>query len=289
VVLINDGSLTPVPNDLVPAPLQSLSTIEVLRLRRNLGHQRAICIGLCVVTINDRYAGTDAVVIMDADGEDRPSDVPRLIQRFKDHNGLKLVFASRERRSEGVVFAFFYQAYRLAHRILSGVPVRVGNFSAVPYASLPQLAVVSELWNHYAAAVVQARLPIDTVPTTRGRRLFGTSKMNFVALVGHGISAMSVFGERIGVRALIATITLAVILVLALLATIAIRLFTPLAIPGWATTAAGLTAVLLTQSIMLALAFSMLTHLGRAGTTFLPVRDYVWFVERLECLWSRDA
>ena len=46
----------------------------VLRLRRNVGHQRAIALGLTYLQVE---AGCEAVIVMDADGEDRPADVPR--------------------------------------------------------------------------------------------------------------------------------------------------------------------------------------------------------------------
>ncbi|HEX2723110.1 MAG TPA: glycosyltransferase, partial [Gemmatimonadaceae bacterium] len=289
VVLIDDASVTPCPSDLIPDPLDAITQVNVLRLRRNLGHQRALCIGLCAIGGSDRYVDSRGVVIMDADGEDKPSDVPRLLERFSSHAGARLIFARRERRSEGFIFTVSYKAYRVLHLILTGIPVRVGNFSVVPRSFLDRLSVVSELWNHYAAAVVHAGLPTDSVPTTRGRRLFGESKMHFVSLIGHGLSAMSVFGDRIGVRSLIATISLGALLFLALVGTIAASLLTPIAFPVWAVTATGVIIVLLTQSVILSLAFSMLIHVGRAGTTFLPARDYQWFIEGLRCVWKRDG
>ena len=100
-------------------------------------------------------------------------------------------------------------AYRFVHLLLTGERVRVGNFSVIPRDLLRRLVAVSDLWNHYAAAVFHARIPYTTIPTTRGTRYAGASQMNFVALVTHGLSAMSVFGDRIGVRLLIVTCALA--------------------------------------------------------------------------------
>jgi polyisoprenyl-phosphate glycosyltransferase len=94
------------------------------------------------------------------------------------------------------------------------------------------LVVVSELWNHYAAAALKARLPYVTVPTHRAGRLSGRSRMNFIGLVTHGLGALSVESETIGVRMLVVSLVLMSCLVSALLATVAIRLGTGLAIPG---------------------------------------------------------
>ena len=103
-------------------------------------------------------------------------------------------------------FAVFYHLYRHLHRALTGVRVRVGNFSILPFAYLSTLVAMSELWNHYAAAVFRSKLAFRMIPIPRGTRIAGSSKMNFVALVSHGLSAISVFGDIVGVRLLIASL-----------------------------------------------------------------------------------
>src|SRR5262249_49894452 len=159
---------------------------------RNLGHQRAIAIGLTYLYVTHQH---DAVIVMDGDGEDRPADVLALIERSEAGGGSRVVFAQRKRRSEGVAFQFGYLAFRAVHRVLVGRGVEVGNFSLVPRAALARLVSVSELWNHYAAAVYQARIPLEMIPTTRGERIAGQSRMNWIALVMHGLSAVSVYSD----------------------------------------------------------------------------------------------
>jgi hypothetical protein len=176
--------------------------VQVLNLRRNLNHQRPIAVALCHVQDTMEL---DAVVVMDADGEDRPEDVPRLVQEFHRQRAQRIIFAERTRRSEGVVFGVFYALYRLIHRVLTGRAVRVGNLSIVPRSALVSLGAAPELWNHYAAAVFKLRLQTGTIQSSRGHRLAGTSRMNFVSLVIHGLSAISVFGEIVGTRLLAAT------------------------------------------------------------------------------------
>ncbi len=286
VLIVDDGSRASAPPDLVAAPFRSIRRVQVLSLLRNVGHQRALCIGLCHVAADRELQGNRGVVVMDADGEDAPADVARLIAAFEEKHGERAIFANRMRRSEGALFRAFYFLYRGAHRLLTGIPVRIGNFSVLPMSFVRRLTVVSELWSHYAAAVVQSRLPMDLLPTARASRLFGRSRMNFVALVSHGLGAMSVFADRIGVRALIVSLALTSVLVAGLLAVVAIRWFTLLAIPGWATSAAGILAVLVTQSLLLALFFAFIIHLGRAGGSFLPARDYSWYIDRVYLAWS---
>ena len=97
-----------------------------------MGHERAICIGLCAIEAKTAHHSYDGVVVMDGDGEDLPSDVPRLVEQMRTHNGSRIAFACRGRRSEGWLFTLLYHAYRWTHYVLSGVPVRIGNFSMSP-------------------------------------------------------------------------------------------------------------------------------------------------------------
>jgi polyisoprenyl-phosphate glycosyltransferase len=199
LVIIDDGSYER-GTDLALPPA-GFAGGTIVRLRRNLGHQRAICIGLA--WIHSNLPGSTTVV-MDADGEDDPADVPRLIAVFSAAGGDKVVFAARRRRSESMTFQAGYFAYRLLHRLLVGIPVRVGNFSVLPWSALRRLVVAEELWNHYAAAVVRGRLPRLEVSTHRARRLGGDSTMRFVPLVMHGLSAIAVFADIVCVRLLLA-------------------------------------------------------------------------------------
>ena len=281
VILVDDGSSTPVPSEFPGRWPGALRRVEVLELRRNLGHQRAIAIGLSYVR---EHVPCETIVLMDSDGEDDPADVPRLLERYRDEAGEKIIFAERTRRSESWSFVLFYNLYKFLHRLLVGLAVRVGNFSAIPRSRLESLCVVSELWNHYAAAVVKSRQPFETVPTRRADRLAGRSGMDFVRLVAHGLSAISVFGDIIGVRLLVATLVLIALTIVGLGTTVVLRLATDLPIPGWATSTFGLLTVILFQAVMLSIQFSFIVLGGRQGTAFLPCRDYAYFVAGLRTL-----
>jgi polyisoprenyl-phosphate glycosyltransferase len=284
ILLIDDGSTTEPDGLFLKAPLSAISRIERLRLRRNLGHQRAIAIGL---TFLAQERGCDAVLVMDGDGEDKPEDVPRLIETFLGQQKRAVVFAQRVRRSEGIVFRVFYLLYRWLHRLFTGISVRVGNFSIISKEHLQSLVVVSDIWNHYAASVYKARLPMTLVPTNRGVRLAGQSKLNFVGLVVHGLSAISVFAETVGVRLILGTGVLMLLAVMLLAAVVMIRITTDMAIPGWATSAVGLLLVIVLQMMTLVVGLTFSVLFSRNNLTFLPIRDYQFFVAAAESLYVR--
>jgi hypothetical protein len=283
VFLVDDASTLPFSKNLFSCDYECIRSIDVLSLRRNLGHQRAIAAGLSYVEAN---VTCHYVVIMDSDGEDNPSDLPGLLRKCIS-SGDKIVFAARTRRSEGWLFRFLYQLYRLVHFLLTGVSVRVGNFSVVPITALRRLVAVSELWNHYAAAVHKAKLPMDIVPTARSCRLAGPSHMDIVALVVHGLSAMAVFGDRIGVRILLLVFLGMVLDLAALLSVIAVRLFTSWAIPGWTSYATGILLVILIQMSVVVLVFVFVILASRDRVNFIPARDYVYMAGAVQRVYEQ--
>lgn len=285
ILLVDDGSTMPVPEDLARSRFEAIETIDVLSLRRNLGHQRAIAVGLSYIEANQPQC---SVVIMDSDGEDNPKDVPRLVRECFADRGEKIVFAARTKRSEGWIFTFLYHLYRAIHFLLTGVRVRVGNFSIIPPNALRRLVAVSELWNHYAAAVYKAKLPMEFIPSERGARLEGPTRMDMVSLVVHGLSAMAVFGDRIGVRLLILVSVGMGATVMALAVVIAIRLLTDLAIPGWATYVTGLLLVMLTQMLLVTLVFVFVILAARNAAHVLPTHDYVRVIGGRQRIYGRQ-
>jgi glycosyltransferase involved in cell wall biosynthesis len=289
VLIVDDASVIEPTERVVPRQFRALRRVDVLGLRRNLGHQRAIAVGLAYIQDRLGAAGYEAVVVMDGDGEDAPEDVPRLLDRLRQEGGKTIVFAERTRRSESLTFQVFYFLYRQLHVVLTSKRVRVGNFSAIPRRRLESLVAVSELWNHYAAAVFHSRQPYCTIPTHRAKRLGGRSSMNFVSLVAHGLSAISVYREVIGVRLLVMAIILALLSIVGLIVTVFLRLATSLAIPGWATSTVGLLLIVLIQAMLLSFVFCFVILGDRNGTTFLPIRDYPYYVGHTRTLYEQPA
>jgi polyisoprenyl-phosphate glycosyltransferase len=285
ILMVDDGSSQKYGAKDFAHHYSAIQNIRRLRLRRNLGHQRAIAIGLAHL---QQTATCDAVIVMDSDGEDTPEGVVELLNAFETTHGTTAIFAERSRRSESLVFRFFYQLYRVVHRALTGVSVRVGNFSILPPEYLNTLVAMSELWNHYAAAVFRSKLPFTMIPIPRGTRIAGTSKMNFVALVSHGLSAISVFGDIVGVRLLIGSLAGSFLAAAGIVAVAAIRLFTNRAIPGWATYATGALAIIMIQFITIAASFTFFALSSRTNLGFVPLRDYSLFVEDIVDIYSHE-
>lgn len=268
VIAVDDGSLeTFDPETVSTGTFRHIESVEIVRLAFNAGHQRAIAVGLVVAAEDARL---DGVVVMDSDGEDRPEDVPHLI-KAADQNCV--VVARRTHRSEGLAFRTFYAAYKLLFRVLTGARIDFGNFCFVPRRHLVSLTYNANIWNHLAAALTRSRIPVRRVETSRGTRFAGNSKMNFLALVLHGLSAVAVYSDAALVRIVISALLLAAATAIALAAVVAVRLGTDWAIPGWATNLFAALSILFVQSVMFGLVSVFTLLNGRTGVSFIAATD----------------
>lgn len=213
--------------------LAEVGDVTVLEPPFNLGHQRALVYALRKIL--GRVEPDDYVVTLDADGEDQPEDLPRLLAPIagKPRNQRPVVLALRTKRRESLGFKLFYRLFRLLFRGLTGTTVRSGNFAAMP-GSIAKKALLHPTFDlSYSSAILALNLPVEYVPCERGKRYEGRSKMTYGKLAMHGLRMLMPFTDRIAIRALGAFVFFAVLGALLVLLVIALKLFTSSAIPGW--------------------------------------------------------
>ncbi|HOJ04267.1 MAG TPA: glycosyltransferase [Bacteroidota bacterium] len=274
--LIDDGSYEDEKE--LESILLDYNDVIIVRLKRNLGHQKAIAIGLCVIQRENCY---DGVIVMDSDGEDRPEGICQLIESSVAGDEKCIVFAKRARRSEGALFKIMYSIYKKMSVSLTGYVVNIGNFSYIPSALLSRICVISELWIHYPAAIMKSKIKILKVPLDRGKRYIGNSKMNMTSLVTHGLGAMSVFSDVLGVRVIISISSLiGLIGVLTVLFSILVIGFPQ--IRGHEIYLSLTVAVmLLAQLVVGSFAFTFSVLNNRKGYETIPIRDYKIYIQKI--------
>ncbi|GAB3017146.1 glycosyltransferase [Spirosoma pulveris] len=253
-------------------------SLSILRLFRNVGHQKAIALGLSyLASLPEQYP----TIVMDSDGEDRPEDIPELIKTGVSSPD-RIVFAHRAKRHESFVFRLFYEVYKRVFQLLTGKVITFGNFSLVPARQLRKLTHVSEIWNNYPGGVIRSRLPYTAVPLERGRRLAGESKMNFVSLVLHGLSAVSVLMDTTAVRLALFCVIMVVVSVSGIGMVVALRLFTDTAVPGWANYLVFSFLIVILQAFLISLLLVFIVLSYRTQPQFIPARQFQDFVEKVE-------
>jgi hypothetical protein len=274
VAAIDDGSSNVPPISKFNDQLGKVEELKIIHLASNLGHQRAISVGMVSAFKSQEF---DAVVVMDSDGEDRPSDVVKLLEHWDQHP-TQIIVARRARRSEPLLFRCFYVLYKVLFRALTGQTINFGNFCLIPKNALQSLVHNPATWNNLAAAIKRSRLACAYLPIDRGVRLSGISKMNFVSLVLHGISAISVYSDVVLVRIISMAVVTGLIMMVGLAGVVYIRLMTDWAIPGWASYMVAALAIIFSQSLLMAaLALLQLVSL-RSLNPFVPVVDTMKFV-----------
>ena len=265
VLVVNDGSIDDIH---LPDPVSF--RIQLLPLYRNIGHQKAIAIGLAYI---HHHITCDRVLIMDCDGEDTPEDALSLL-KVAEAQPTKIILAHRKSRQEGILFRFFYSFYKFLFKWLTGHKIAFGNFMVLPRQRLSQLVYHSEIWNHLSAGVLKSGFEFVPVRISRGKRYAGESKMSFHSLLLHGLGAISVFLERVASRLLFLSSLLIFVSVVAIIIIICIRSFTSLAIPGWASSVLSAMFIVLLQGFLLSLFTIFLFLSSQSQKKFIPAHHY---------------
>lgn len=272
IVAVDDGSVR------MPLTAEHLGAARgvVLRLQRNLGHQRAIAVGLGYVA--DCLPAAACVLVMDSDGEDRPAAIPELL-RVLDADDVDVVVAMRRKRMEALHFRLFYVVYKFLFRLLTGRRLAFGNFMVLKPHAVHRLVAMQESWTHLASSVLASRLRVANCPLDRGVRYAGHSKMDFVALALHGFRGAMVFAEDVLVRVGIACAMVAVLALVAMGLAIFLKI-AGFATPGWFSVALGILVLMFLQTGTLTLLSLMLTGtLKGAMTRPPPYRDFIGSVQ----------
>lgn len=274
VVAVDDGS--------VKEPIES-TIIEqvglegvVLRLNRNVGHQKAIAIGINYVAQNIQEH--QKVVIMDSDGEDTPQSIKELIKPL-ERVDVDIVVATRKSRVETLKFKLFYIIYKCFFSVLAGKKINFGNFVGLKAKAVKRLSRMQELSVHIAATVLSSKLRIETVSLDRGPRYAGKSKMNFVGLVLHGFKGLMIFAEDVLVRVGILSAIVALLAIVGgIIATI--LKISDFATPGWFSISLEIFFLIFMQTGTLTLMILMLTGVIKSNAVTTPI-EYKIFIDEI--------
>ncbi len=274
IVAVDDGS---VKQPLDTFGLDAAKALgAVVKLRRNVGHQKAIAIGLGFVS-GQMHDG-QTVVVMDSDGEDLPGSIRQLVKPLASDQ-VDVVVARRKSRVESFRFKAFYAIYKRLFRIVTGRNISFGNFMAMKLPGVKRLSAMPELSIHIASAVLASKLRIRRCPLDRGPRYAGQSKMNFVSLALHGFKGMMVFAEDVLVRVGIASALVAILSVLMGTTAVILKAI-GFSTPGWASVVLGIMMLMFMQTGVLALMTLMLTGVVRSGTVTGHL-DYQEFIDEI--------
>ena len=194
VIIVNDASTE--KRSGLDSNYKKIKLVKILNMKENRVHQRCIAAGLKYICKNEDF---DRVIIMDADGEDRPEELNDFFKKAQENPNMTIT-GNRFKRSESTIFKFLYEVHKILTLIFTGKLIKFGNFTCLPKAHVEQLIQKSYLWNSYSSSVVNAINDRIFIPSIRGRRYVLPSKMNFSGLVFHSLTIISVFRNAVIIR-----------------------------------------------------------------------------------------
>jgi len=197
VLIINDSSIEEKPQN--NFDLKKISSIKIINMKKNKGHARCNAAGLKYINDNEDF---DYVIPMDGDGEDRPEELSLLIEKVKEYPNTA-VTANRVKRSEGLIFKFCYLAHKYLTFIFTGQTIKYGNYTCLPKLIVKKMINEPATWSSFSGSLAKIAKDRKFIPSMRGKRYFGPSKMSFVNLLKHSLSIIAVFKATLLIRSML--------------------------------------------------------------------------------------
>ena len=197
VIIVNDASTEVKPE--LSANLYNINSIKIINMKENRGHARCNAVGLKYIFQNEEF---DYVIPMDGDGEDRPEEIKYFVDNLNYHENRPIV-GERVKRSEGFFFKFCYFFHKLITSTFTGQSIKYGNYTCLPKLTVEKLINEKATWSSFSGSLAKVEKIRKAIPSERGTRYFGPSKMSFNNLIIHSLAIISVFKLNVLIRSLL--------------------------------------------------------------------------------------
>ena len=194
IIVVNDASSQQVTDNYPNT--ENINSIEIINMKQNRGHARCIASGLKYIFEKKEF---DFVIPMDGDGEDRPEEIKDFIQ-LADQSDDKTIIGERTERSESLFFKTCYQLHKLLTLGFTGHSIKFGNFTCLSKSTIEKMLNEKATWNSFSGSLKKVEKDLLSIPSIRGTRYFGPSKMSFFNLLKHSLSIISVFRKTVLIR-----------------------------------------------------------------------------------------
>ena len=193
-VLIVDDCSTEILNKKIE--FDSFKDIEIIKNSKNIGHGKSIAHGINYISKKNDF---DYLIVMDGDGEDRPEEVKELILKSIDLPSLTIT-ANRIKRSESAFFKLSYHLHKILTLVLTGYSIKFGNFMCIPRQDLNLIVSNKNLSVSFSGTIAKFIKNKTFIPSIRGVRYYGPTKMSFLKLIRHSLLIMSTFRKEAALR-----------------------------------------------------------------------------------------
>lgn len=193
-VLIVDDCSSEILNKKIE--FDSFKDIEIIKNSKNIGHGKSIANGINYLSKKNDF---DYLIVMDGDGEDRPEEVKELILKSINFPSATIT-ANRIKRSESEFFKLSYNLHKILTLVLTGYSIKFGNFMCIPKQDLNLITSNKNIFVSFSGTVAKFIKNKTYIPSIRGVRYHGPTKMSFLKLIRHSLLIISVFREETAIR-----------------------------------------------------------------------------------------
>jgi len=193
-VLIVDDCSSEILNKKIE--FDSFKDIEIIKNSKNIGHGKSIANGINYLSKKNDF---DYLIVMDGDGEDRPEEVKELILKSINFPSATIT-ANRIKRSESAFFKLSYNLHKILTLVLTGYSIKFGNFMCILKQDLNLITSNKNIFVSFSGTVAKFIKNKTYVPSIRGVRYHGPTKMSFLKLIRHSLLIISVFREETAIR-----------------------------------------------------------------------------------------
>lgn len=227
IIFVNDGS-----KDKTAAIINELcemdKKLKLINFSRNFGHQIAVTAGM-------DFAEGDAIVVIDADLQDPPEVIPKMIEKWKE--GFEVVYGKRlERKGETyfkkVTAKVFYRFLKKMTDV--DIPVDTGDFRLIDRKVCDALKQVNERNRYVRGLISWLGFKQTGVEFTRDKRYAGETKYPLKKMLKFAFDAIASFSYKPLKLASYTGMLLSLFSFAYLIVVIYLRLFTDITYPGWA-------------------------------------------------------
>ena len=176
--------------------LENINSIKIFNMKKNQGHARCIATGLKYIFEKDNF---DYVIPMDGDGEDRPEEINFFLDQIKKSQD-KPIVGERVKRSEKMIFKICYQLHKFITLVFTSKSIKFVNYTCLPRSIVEKMINEKATWNSFSGSLKKIENDFISIPSIRGNRYFGPSKMSFINLIKHSLSIISVFRKTFLIR-----------------------------------------------------------------------------------------
>jgi hypothetical protein len=196
ILVINDNSSKKV--NIKKRKFKSIKKIKTIFLKKNLGSQKAIAVGLSYLkTIKENFF----VTVMDSDGEDDPLQVRKMLNvAIKNPN--HVITSNRKQREEPLIIIALYKLHLLLTSLFTWKWISFGNFSTFSKKNLNKILSNNSSWYAHSSAILK-NCNIIRLYSKRQKRYFDKSNLGMLSLIEHSLRVNAVFYERIFLSSLI--------------------------------------------------------------------------------------